>query len=354
MSEFSTRLEEYIRLSGYTLYSFAKHTGIDRTTINKITTERRLPSLDYMKNICSYLKVSDTRKDELIELYKKEKYGESTVRAWKEMGEFLNTFILREEKPTQKTYMTQIPERIFFETVNDTDSREILIEIILEEIQKEKSPELFMDVSWASSMLLQFICQKNLSEKIDTHVFMTINQKEVRGGALHNFRNLRQILSNIFIMDNHLDSRYAYVNDSSDSDKYQPFRHYLITHKHVALFNDDWKIGVISEGDIASSFMEREKSRLKDFRPFVLGRMNIEQLKSEKIHRLFLGRSVCVIEEKDRIIFTLNKSKKEIQCVATDIPELCSEFKQYFDLMENKNNLYEGEEEIKKALVDLT
>ncbi len=134
MSEFSRRLEEYIRLSGYTIYSFARYAGIDRTSLNKITMDRRMPTLDYVKKICGYLKVSDEKKNELIYLYKQEKFGADTVKAWKSIKDFFEEFYyspvdtdnIRQGDP----YITHIPAKIFMEPTTITDSREILIDII--------------------------------------------------------------------------------------------------------------------------------------------------------------------------------------------------------------------------------
>lgn len=348
MSEFSSRLEEYIRLSGYTIYSFAKKSGINRTSLNKITTEHRLPTLDSVKNICSYLKVSDVRKDELIELYKKEKYGAGTVEAWKRLKDFFDEFYFEDNSGDIRQgdpYVTHIPEKILIEPETETDAREIVIDMIIEELN-EKNPEIFMDLSWASASVLRFICQRGLYRNLTAHLFLTMNQMNVRDATAHNFENIKQVLESVFYMREHLDARYAYVNDAKDGNKYQPFGHYFITHRRVVLFSDDdWRIKIISEKNIAEAFMKREIERLKTFRPLIVEGHRKDETRLKTVQRLYIGRSLGVIKDAgDKLVFFLKPVGDEFRSVSVDVPELIREFDEYVDLMEENKNLYEGVE----------
>lgn len=354
MSEFSKRLEEYIRLSGYTIYSFAKYTGINRTSLNKITMDRRVPTLDYVKNICNYLKVSDEKKQELIFLYNQEKYGADTVATWKSIKGFFEEFYyqpidsdnIRQGDP----YITHIPSKIFMEPRTVTDSREILIDIILDEINGEDNPELYMDVSWASSSILQFICQRSLWKDIQVHVYMNLNQLNVRGGSVHNFESIKQILQSVFYMGKNLDARYVYVNDATDGRKYGSFEHYIITHKRVVLFSeDDWKIKIISDLDIAQAFITRQIVRMDSFRTLLLKNSVVEKLetKSDSVERLYLGRSVNLIQSKTvKLIFFLRISDEKIAYVVIDTPEVYREFDEFFFENSDMENLYQSIEAV--------
>lgn len=361
MSEFSRRLEEYIRLSGYTIYSFARYAGIDRTSLNKITMDRRMPTLDYVKKICGYLKVSDEKKNELIYLYKQEKFGADTVKAWKSIKDFFEEFyyspVDTDNIRQEDTYITHIPAKIFMEPTTITDSREILIDIILEEINNEKNPEIYMDISWASSSILQFICQRSLWTNLKAHVFMNINQADVRGGAWHNFECLKQVLRSIFYMKEHLDARYVYVNDSSDRDKYQPFDHYIITHGRVILFtDDDWRIKIISDKDIANAFFLRQSERSAMFRTIAPEEENQKKFEDrlDTMGRLYMGRSIGAIQcsnNNKEMIFFVRQDDGTVSYMITDTPEIYREFDDFFEEAGIDTNLYYGEtaqKEIKK------
>ena len=89
MSEFSDKLSEYIAKSGSNVYQLAKEASLDRTTLQKTAKGQRLPSLDYIREICQYIKISSKQEEELVRLYKIEKLGHSTVKAWDEIQQII-------------------------------------------------------------------------------------------------------------------------------------------------------------------------------------------------------------------------------------------------------------------------
>ncbi len=77
MSEFSERCRQLLINSGSNVYQMAKHSSLDKTSIQRMVTGKRLPSLDFVKEFCSYLRISPIEKKELLELYEIEKVGKS-------------------------------------------------------------------------------------------------------------------------------------------------------------------------------------------------------------------------------------------------------------------------------------
>ncbi len=45
--------------------------------------------MDYIKEICQYIKISSKQEEELVRLYKIEKLGHSTVEAWDEIQQII-------------------------------------------------------------------------------------------------------------------------------------------------------------------------------------------------------------------------------------------------------------------------
>ena len=64
MSEFSEKLSYYITQSGYNVYQLAKEAALDRTTLQKTVKGQRLPSVDYIKGICSNIKISKKQEED--------------------------------------------------------------------------------------------------------------------------------------------------------------------------------------------------------------------------------------------------------------------------------------------------
>ncbi|MGN0240413.1 MAG: hypothetical protein ACI4CS_01885 [Candidatus Weimeria sp.] len=92
-------------------------------------------------------------------------------------------------------------------------------------------------------------------------------------------------------MGNNLDARNAYVNDATDGRKYGGFEHYIITHKRVVLFSEeDWKIKIISDSDIARAFIDRQELRQDSFRLLLL-KNSVVELKAKPCE-VALGRFI--------------------------------------------------------------
>lgn len=78
MSDFSERTRDYITDAGSNVYQLSKASGLDRTTLQRMITGKRLPSIDFVKDFCGYLRVNPNERKELFRLYQIEKIGKST------------------------------------------------------------------------------------------------------------------------------------------------------------------------------------------------------------------------------------------------------------------------------------
>ena len=125
MSEFSDKLSEYIAKSGSNVYQLAKEASLDRTTLQKTAKGQRLPSLDYIREICQYIKISSKQEEELVRLYKIEKLGHSTVKAWDEIQQIIldiyqlrknekSTWHIRFDEVSLKSFNAQIEQKMRF------------------------------------------------------------------------------------------------------------------------------------------------------------------------------------------------------------------------------------------------
>ena len=159
MSKFSEKLSSYITTSGYNVYQLAKESSLDRTTLQKTARGQRLPSLDYIKDICRYIKISQKQEEELVTLYQIEKQGRETVESWHEIEACLNDIqTIYEKKPDIPLFAVHMDEQSL-ENFNKEIQRRYTTEsecikaimcVIEQEFMEQTTPEIFMDVSWAS------------------------------------------------------------------------------------------------------------------------------------------------------------------------------------------------------------
>ena len=247
MSEFSDKLSEYIAKSGSNVYQLAKEASLDRTTLQKTAKGQRLPSLDYIREICQYIKISSKQEEELVRLYKIEKLGHSTVKAWDEIQQIiLDIYQLRKnEKSTWH--------------------------IRFDEVSLKSFNAQIVDVSWASKLVLCQLRQSegNKSEKLTCHQLVNLKQTEhVKDGMLENIQILHQVLPYAFTTHNTYDIRYAYISENSEEQKLHLWEHYIITRRHIILCSEqDYQMIVISDEMIAKAYRQEVGRMLSAYRP---------------------------------------------------------------------------------------
>ena len=208
MSEFSDKLSEYIAKSGSNVYQLAKEASLDRTTLQKTAKGQRLPSLDYIREICQYIKISSKQEEELVRLYKIEKLGHSTVKAWDEIQQIIldiyqlrknekSTWHIRFDEVSLKSFNAQIVQKCD----SEMDCLKAIMCVMEQELEDPDHAEIYMDVSWASKLVLCQLRQSegNKSEKLTCHQLVNLKQTEhVKDGMLENIQILHQVLPYAF------------------------------------------------------------------------------------------------------------------------------------------------------------
>ena len=75
MSTFSEKCREYLLDEGSNVYQFSQTSGLDRTTLQRMVTGKRLPGADFVKSFSKFLRINVFQEKELFELYNIEKLG---------------------------------------------------------------------------------------------------------------------------------------------------------------------------------------------------------------------------------------------------------------------------------------
>ena len=278
MSEFSDKLSEYIAKSGSNVYQLAKEASLDRTTLQKTAKGQRLPSLDYIREICQYIKISSKQEEELVRLYKIEKLGHSTVKAWDEIQKIIldiyqlrknekSTWHIRFDEVSLKSFNAQIVQKCD----SEMDCLKAIMCVMEQELEDPDQAEIYMDVSWVSKLVLCQLRQSegNKSEKLTCHQLVNLKQTEhVKDGMLENIQILHQVLPYAFTTHNTYDIRYAYISENSEEQKLHLWEHYIITRRHVILCSEqDYQMIVISDEMIAKAYRQEVGRMLSAYRP---------------------------------------------------------------------------------------
>ena len=277
MSEFSQKLMDCIAASGYSIYQLAKEASLDRTTLQKTAKGQRLPSLDYIKDICRYMKISQKQEEELYRLYQIEKLGKDTVASWDEIHQIIVD--IGEIRQKTKSNLNIHFKQQSFHHFNEDITREFFTElecmkaimcVIEEELEEQEIPEVYMDVSWASQFALDQLMQSNSSQEKKVICHQLLNLKctdEKRKVCLENIKMLHQVLPYAFTTPNEYDVRYAYVRENEAEEKFHLWPHYVVTKKHVVLCSNEKKhMVILSNEQIAEVYRKELDKMMKGYR----------------------------------------------------------------------------------------
>lgn len=89
MSDFSSKCREYLKNTGETVYQLSTSSGLDRTSLQRMITGKRLPGMDFVRQFCDSIRINPSQRQELIELYKIEKIGKEIYYNRKYIQELL-------------------------------------------------------------------------------------------------------------------------------------------------------------------------------------------------------------------------------------------------------------------------
>ncbi|MFR7395623.1 MAG: hypothetical protein ACLUTA_10465 [Blautia wexlerae] len=89
MSDFSSKCREYLKNTGETVYQLSASSGLDRTSLQRMITGKRLPGMDFVRQFCDSIRINPSQRQELIELYKIEKIGKEIYYNRKYIQELL-------------------------------------------------------------------------------------------------------------------------------------------------------------------------------------------------------------------------------------------------------------------------
>ena len=279
MSEFSEKLLQYINQSGYNIYKLAREAGIDRTTLQKTVKGQRLPSIEYVKDIVRYLKLSKRQEEQLYELFKREKYGSDVIDTWAEIYQIILD-IPRLRKQSRDHSMCKLrfdreslehfaenPQMILNSEIEIIRAVMCIVE---QEIMEESDPEIYMDVSYASQYVLSQLMEfgESSAKAVICHQMVNLMRTEQpSSGTVGNFKILHQVLPYAFAFFKDYDIRYTYVTGSTEDQKYALWPHYIVTHRHVFLCSHDRCHAVVfSDKQMAECYNQELGQMLNSYR----------------------------------------------------------------------------------------
>lgn len=248
-TDFSRLLSRYITESSYTIYKMSKMLGIDRTAIQHYIAGDALPRPENFESICSVLTITPEQKNELTELYTKERLGARTYfnrKAIKHMIEALPQY-----KVTGGTTMNFIHSENQSSAASEAVSgminvNNVLINAVADEMN-EDAPRIASTIPFDDSVFYDFILQilSSNTDKVSFDHYFRIYMSDKNEPDNINITNLGNILRMSLSTDfkYHPYGYYAY-KDSVD-DNMSVFPYCLITRSCAVMVSRDYQSGVV-------------------------------------------------------------------------------------------------------------
>ena len=266
MSKFSDKCKEILAENGTNVYRLSNNTDLERTTLQRMVTGKRLPQLSFVKNFCQALRVSKFEEEELLELYRIEFMGEdayrneqSILRLMKHLKELEEKDFLSASKITSIQYQNM---ELLCNTSSNVYDTELLMRYVLKKEFSLPNEEGFIYTNLPGTqesflhILELFYHQFHKRLTVRHVIHFQINTSF----SSENLDMMGSVLS--LFMANILDYQvfYYYSRINKNDNLYLCFPNYVITSNHVLLLSYDFKMGIIlSEKNIIEQYLSAFK-----------------------------------------------------------------------------------------------
>lgn len=278
MTEFGMKCREIITQSNSNIYQLSKQSGLDRTTLQKMVKGERLPSLQFVIDMCSFLKVNQREQKELLSLYQIEKIGRSVYETRQEIQKLIvnmqkvrKVWLSSVENAVKIVSLAEeVPEVRYFEL--KLDVADALRMAVIRELEEQEKPELFFDMYYSVEVVMQQLIreERNINKEITCHQNIKFFRKPDGSSSIDNISTLKYVLPFAYTFHNTYDVRYTYVDGNKKDDVFEPWPHYLITSNQCLLISaDEERAMLITNPHITADFIVEIKRIVSMYNPLL-------------------------------------------------------------------------------------
>lgn len=260
MSKFSDKCKEILQENGTNVYQLAISASLERTTLQRMVTGKRLPQLNFLKNFCQALRLSKLEEEELLELYRIESMGEDVYRSEQSILRLLKHLKKLEEQDSYDSKVTSIQyqnmELLSNVSSNIYDTELLMRYVLKKEFSHDADGFIYTNLPGTHESFLYNLelFYRQFHKRLLVHHLMHFQISPSLSSE--NLDMMHSVIS-LFI-SNQLDYQvfYYYSRLNKNDTLYMCFPNYIITSQHVLLISSDFKTGIIlSEKDIIDQYI---------------------------------------------------------------------------------------------------
>lgn len=278
MSDFSEKCRQYIEDTGTNIYQLSKISGLDRTSLQRMVTGKRLPGPEFVSQFCLYLRINPNQKQELMELYELERVGKSTYYTRKYIQNILEH--LSAPDFSVRSYFPAVSLKhqisLSFATVED-------IQLFLEQIlsASEQPPSLL--TNFPPNCISFFRILLHLSEKhkkkIDLkHLFYLCQNPEKSDDISTTLELLQSTLA--FALTHYPYHPFFYYGKKSHIDTGALlYPYYLVAENSVLLLSGDLSSSILlDDANIVQKYRREAQLQFQSASPFLFTHRRPEEI----------------------------------------------------------------------------
>lgn len=293
MSEFSQKCRELLQENGTNVYRLSSSTSLERTTLQRMVTGKRLPGLDFVRQFCQALRISVPEKRQLLELYKIELVGSDTYHKRKLIRNLLEHLADTEEKQyvhtpdLQEFYpFSRLDTKAAF--VQHQYNTELTLFAVMEQVfAVHQNGWIHTNIPASYEIFfhqIQILMQRYPKQAVEIqHIF---NFRISASAAFDNLTVLCRILPMALSDQACYRPRYYFSNMQKTDFLQSLFPYYVITPDHVMSISGDFRTFVIHTDPSVLQLYQKEFGKLLQLSEPILNHYSTAQSAWEQYTRL--------------------------------------------------------------------
>lgn len=265
MSRFSDLCKFLIKENGTNVYQVSKETSLDLTTLQRMTTGKRLPSKEFVYKLCSYLRISDSELSELIELYDIEQMGEIPYFSYKYIKKLFNHLYDLENNAVNAQYLENYSQHFLDPLLSQRLSilAESALISMISALSNSENAYVYTNFP-ANHSFAHYIELLNIHQKQHIQILHLISLYQNNIDNLSNLASLLTILPYTLTAETEYTPYFVYnhIRYAELQNMMYPF--YFITNHQVLLLSANFQEHIIlSDQDSVKKYTEQFKTAIQ-------------------------------------------------------------------------------------------
>lgn len=321
MSDFSEKCKELIQESNTNVYRISQISGLERTALQRTVNGTRMPSLEFVKALCTALSITKIEEEELLELYSVEKEGKEVHQIRKSIIKLIQSVQKNHSRSydIEPKFYTKVSRQVetpgHYKLGAESELYFAVQEIIKAEILNKEKSTIYMNTSQISEFALDILLQLGQNTEKELSVYQFIDQVKMKQGVdAKNINTICGIVPFAFTFRKEYFVYYSYVNRTSKDNHFSIWPCYIATPNYVLLFSDDLKSGVLYHDSEFAEIYTEEILRIKENYKLLFAPDNVCK-DSARVYDSFMRKNLgkpCLVLESHPCVSAFFKNNWDI------------------------------------------